>query len=110
MLGRLWDPIGSVYGNVVRSQDQDYDLMVKQAEAWMPVPLHVIDMQLRHDDEEEISLSWHLTALEKAQVLATIGSPDNQAALERFTELLMGEGTLARPEAHGAPPAVAAGH
>lgn len=107
MLGRLWEPIGSVYGNLVRSQDQDYDLMMKQAEAWMPVPLDVVDMQLRHDDDEEISLSWHLTALEKAQVLATIHSPDNKAALERFQRLLRGGSGATLHYAGGTPPVVA---
>jgi hypothetical protein len=94
LFGRLLDPVGSIYDNFVRSQDQDYDLMVKQASAWMPVPLHIVDLQLRHADEDEISLSWHLTAVEKKQVLATTQAPDNQAAFALLRTLVLGD-TLA---------------
>ena len=90
LISRMLDPVGSVYDNFVRSQDQDYDLMMKQAEAWCGFPVDLIDLSLRHDDAEEISLSWHLTAVEKKQVLQTIGSPDNQVAFARLRELLIG--------------------
>jgi hypothetical protein len=90
MLGRLVEPVGSIYGNFVRGQDQDYDLALKTAEAWMPVPLHVVDLQLRHEDDDEISLSWHLTAVEKQLVLATIGSPENQRAFSELRGLVLG--------------------
>jgi hypothetical protein len=93
MLGRLVEPVGSIYGNFVRGQDQDYDLALKTAEAWMPVPLHVVDLQLRHEDDDEISLSWHLTAVEKQLVLATIGSPENQRAFSELRGLVLGNAT-----------------
>ncbi|MCB9169063.1 MAG: patatin-like phospholipase family protein [Flavobacteriales bacterium] len=88
LMARLFDPASNVYGNFVKVQDQDYDLMLQQVSAWIEVPLEVIDLQLHHDPDEEISLSWHLTAVEKHQVLSAIRSPDNQAALERFHELI----------------------
>ena len=90
LISRMLDPVGSVYDNFVKSQDQDYDLMMKQAEAWCGFPVDLIDFSLRHDDADEISLSWHLTAVEKKQVLQTIGSPDNQMAFARLRELVMG--------------------
>jgi hypothetical protein len=89
LLDRLTDPISNIYGNFVKSQDQDYDLMVKRSDAWVDFPLHVVDLQLRHDDDDEISLSWHLTAVEKRQVLHTILAPDNQAAFRLFRTLVM---------------------
>jgi len=94
LLSRLFDPVGSVYDNFVKVQDQDYDLMLKQTEAWADFPLEVVDLQLRHDEMDEISLSWHLTALEKKQVLHTIGSPENRAAFERLRELVLGSSPL----------------
>jgi hypothetical protein len=91
LISRLIDPVGSVYGNFVKVQDQDYDLMLKQACAWMPCPLHVVDLQLRHNDDEEISLSWHLTALEKKQVLRTIHAVDNESAFALLKGLVLGD-------------------
>jgi hypothetical protein len=90
LIARLVDPVSSVYGNLVRAQDQDYDLMVKQSAAWATFPIDLIDLSLRHDDNDEISLSWHLTAVEKAQVLGTIEQPANQAALTRLRDLVLG--------------------
>jgi hypothetical protein len=106
LLDRLTDPLGSVYDNFVRIQDQDYDLMMQQASAWMPVPMEVVDLQLRHGgDAEQISLSWHLTAVERSRVLRSVGSDQNQAALERIAALLRAP---VGPPPGDAPPALAA--
>jgi hypothetical protein len=81
---RVIDPVGSVYGNFVKVQDQDYDLMLRAATAGMDVPIHLVDLQLRHDESDAISLSWHLTALEKSHVLSTLASDENQRALREI--------------------------
>nr|MDQ3101842.1 hypothetical protein [Bacteroidota bacterium] len=64
--------------------DQDYDLMLHQASGWTEFPLQVIDVELRHSREEQISLSWHLTAIEKKRVLRSIDLPDNQDAFKEL--------------------------
>lgn len=90
LLGRMFDPVGSVYDNVVRVQDQDYDLLLKQAGGALGIPVEVIDIQLRHSEDEQISLSWHLTALERKRVLRSIASEENRAAFARLSELVGG--------------------
>ena len=94
LLARLLDPAGSVYSNFVRVQDQDYDLMLKQASGWSKVPLQVVDVQLRHDEEEQISLSWHLTALERHRVLRTIRSDENVDAFNQLKAAFGGAKTF----------------
>ncbi len=101
LISRLIDPFSSVYDNFVRMQDQDYDLMIKQADAWANFPLDVIDLSLWHDDAEEISLSWHLTAVEKMQVINTVYLPQNQAALSRMRALVMGSTPLITAQLSG---------
>ena len=101
LFSRLLDPVSSVYGNFVKSQDQDYDLMLKQVDAWAKFPLEIIDLQLRHEDDDEISLSWHLTAVEKKHVLATIHSPDDQRAFARLRDLVIGASPLVTANASG---------
>ncbi|MFN3875970.1 MAG: patatin-like phospholipase family protein, partial [Flavobacteriales bacterium] len=88
LFGRVIDPVGSVYDNFVRVQDQDYDYMLRLFGQPGSVPLEVIDVQLRHGDQERISLSWHLTRVERERVLRTVGSPDNRAALERLAAIV----------------------
>jgi hypothetical protein len=98
---RLLDPLGSVYSNVVKVQDQDYDLMLKQAEGWTKFPLEVVDLQLRHANDEGISLSWHLTAVEKRHVLSMISASDNQQSFARLKDLVLGEGPRVTASAAG---------
>lgn len=88
LIGRVLDPVGSVYDNFVRVQDQDYDLMLRLAHPTGTAPLEVIDLQLWHDDQERISLSWHLTKVERDRVLRSVGSPANKAAFARLVQLL----------------------
>lgn len=106
---RVVDPVGSVYGNFVKAQDQDYDLMLRLASADAGYPLHLIDLQLRHDESDEISLSWHLTALEKRHVLNTIRSAENQRALGMIARLMDRAAEPMLTDAHGSAPAHPAG-
>src|SRR5690606_12608428 len=80
LLGRVLDPLGSVYENFVRIQEQDQDYMLKQALGSIGTSVQVIDLELRHSRDEQISLSWHLTALERKRVLWSIESAANQEA------------------------------
>ncbi|MBL7963180.1 MAG: patatin-like phospholipase family protein [Flavobacteriales bacterium] len=90
VIGRLVNPAGNVFDNFVRVQDQDYDLMLQQASAWMDFPLTMVEMQLRHADDDEISLSWHLTALEKLQVLKAMRSAECRNGLDALREAVLG--------------------
>ncbi|MBK8497320.1 MAG: patatin-like phospholipase family protein [Flavobacteriales bacterium] len=87
LFARVLDPIGSVYDNFVRVQDQDYDLMQKLCGDY-GFDLQVIDFQLRRDEEEQISLSWHLTRLERQRVLRSTSTVQNRAAFDLFTKAL----------------------
>lgn len=109
LLGRLFQPVGSVYGNFIRAQDQDYDLALKTADAWMPVPLDVVNLQLWLDKDAQVSLSWHLTALEKSLVLSMIDSPTNQRGLNELQHLVLGETALSSALGHGRPASPASG-
>lgn len=109
LLGRLFQPVGSVYGNFIRAQDQDFDLALKAADAWMPVPLDVINLQLWLDKDAQVSLSWHLTALEKRLVLSMVHTPDNRESLETLHRLVLGEPALSAAPAGGIPTAPATG-
>lgn len=97
LVGRMLDPVGSVYDNVVRVQDQDYDFVLRQASAWTDFPMEVIDIQLRHGESEQISLSWHLTALERKRVLRSIDSPENKTAFDRFETLMNNPAASSNP-------------
>ncbi|MEO8069605.1 MAG: patatin-like phospholipase family protein, partial [Flavobacteriales bacterium] len=65
MVSRLLSPASNVYNNVIDVQDHDYDLAVANASSWATFPIEVIDLQIESVPDNAISLSWHLTAIEK---------------------------------------------
>lgn len=84
-LGR---PMGSFYGNLFQVQDFNQNQQIQMADAWCKSNIEIIDLQLRNERNDRISLSWHLTNKEKRKVLESIDLPENQEAISRIVELL----------------------
>ena len=83
-------PIGSFYDNLFKIQDYNNDQLLQYASQWFDGKIDVIDFQLINKEEEEnrISLSWHLTPKEKKQILDAINLPENQEAIKKLKDLL----------------------
>jgi hypothetical protein len=109
LVGRAFDPAANVYENFLRVQDQEYDAFIQQTSTWADFPLHVVDLTLRARDRNPISLSWHLTAVEKKHVLEQIHTPWNQAAFARLQKLLEPERLMPSVNANGTQPVLEAG-
>ncbi len=90
MLGRLLAPMGTVYDNVVRGQDLEHDRMMQMASAWSDFPITTVELELHRPREEPVSLSWHLTALERRRVFRSLDTPQNHAALRLLQQLVEG--------------------
>ncbi len=84
----LTRPMGSFYGNLFEVQDYNQNQQILNADVWCKSKIEIIDLQLRNDKNDHISLSWHLTAKEKRKVFASLYLPENQAAIKRIEELL----------------------
>lgn len=87
LLQRFTRPIQNVTGNMLRVQDMEQDEIFQQACSWADFPIERVPIELRHDHQENISLSWHLTASEKEKILQQIYSPSNAERFERISEL-----------------------
>lgn len=81
-------PVGSIYGNLFAMQDYDHDQLMQYASEWFNNDIHVIDLVLHHEEETELSMSWHLTEREKKEVIKSIKAKDNQSSLEQLQRLL----------------------
>ncbi len=88
MAQSLTRPMGSFYGNLFEVQDYNQNQQILNADAWCKSKIEIIDLQLRNDKSDHISLSWHLTAKEKRKVLASLYLPENQESIKRIIELL----------------------
>ncbi len=88
ILSRLTNPIGSFYGNYFNDQDYNMDQLLEILQSSYDVPIYKIPLELRYELDEEIPLSWHLTALEKKMINEAIHRPHNQESVKKLKELL----------------------
>jgi hypothetical protein len=88
-------PLGSFYGNLFNVQDYNHDFAIGQASNWFPGKIDVLDFELKNDDPDRISLSWHLTNREKNKVIGSMKESWNRASAKRFVELIRDETSAA---------------
>lgn len=84
----LTRPMGSFYGNLFEVQDYNQNQQIQMADLWCKSTIDIIDLQLRNEANDRISLSWHLTNKEKKKVFNSINLPENQEAIKRIVALL----------------------
>jgi hypothetical protein len=84
----LTRPMGSFYGHLFEVQDYNQNQQIQMADLWCKSQIDIIDLELRNELNDRISLSWHLTNKEKKKVLASLQLPENQEAIKRLIKLL----------------------
>lgn len=85
----LLNPLGAVYGNYTKMQDYNHDQMLQYTSLYFEKPIEVVNFELLYDQQQAISLSWHLTSLERSLVKNSVHHPANEAATARLRELLL---------------------
>jgi hypothetical protein len=88
LMQSLVAPIESLYSNMFSVQDYQQDQLLEYASEWFDGPIDVINLQLRNEKPDKISLSWHLTRKEKVKVFESIYLPENQKAIEQIKNLI----------------------
>ncbi|RLA03245.1 MAG: hypothetical protein DRQ54_11015, partial [Gammaproteobacteria bacterium] len=81
VFNRLKSPIGNIYGNFGRVQEYNQDQMFENANRLLGVEIQWVNFELLQNDEEPISLSFHLSELEKQQILKALNRDDNKEAI-----------------------------
>jgi hypothetical protein len=86
----LTSPVGNVYDNMFRIQDYNNDQLIQYAEYWYGGKIDIVEYDLNphYQKEEFISMSLHLTSLEKAKISKAIDLRENQASTEKLRRLL----------------------
>jgi len=84
----LTRPMGSFYGHLFEVQDYNQNQQIQMADLWCKSQIDIVDLQLRNELNDRISLSWHLTNKEKKKVFNSINLPENQAAIQKIVDLL----------------------
>ncbi len=88
LISSLTSPLGNVYDNFIKTQDFIHDEMYLSAKKWLNVPMEEVILQMERSGTEKVSMSWHLTALEKQTISQSVYNIENRKALGRILELL----------------------
>lgn len=81
-------PAQSLYDNLFSVQDLNQNALLNYAGLWFDGKIDVVDFELRNEQPDKISLSWHLTKKEKKKVMESIKLPENQLAFKKLKFLL----------------------
>jgi hypothetical protein len=85
---KLTLPFGNMYNNFPRTQDFDQEQYLKMALTSFNVPVNLVTFNLRENQKDKISLSWHLTQQEKNKIKNALNSRRNQKSLKKLQGLL----------------------
>lgn len=88
MIDKLTLPFGNIYKNFPRTQDFDQEQMMKIGVQQFQFPVDLVSFNLRENQKDRISLSWHLTSEEKMKIENAYYSNLNQNAVRQLRRLL----------------------
>lgn len=88
LFDKLTYPAISTIKNLMKTQDYDIDEMVELAYGNFDFPVQIVCLDLKENENTQISLSWHLTKNEKSFIKNAIHSPYNQKEFNYFLQLL----------------------
>ena len=87
VIENLFNPVSGVIKSFDNMQDFNQSQLLLLAEEWCDVPMDVIELNL-FEEEEAVSLSWHLSQSEKKQVREALRSEENQQKIKGLLHLL----------------------
>jgi len=88
LLQRLSSPLGNVYGNFTKTQDFVDDALFSQIQGSMNVPVKTFRLQMEQLGSVNVSMSYHLTALEKDIIASSAFSAENKETLSAIKSIL----------------------
>lgn len=84
---RLVLPVGNFYGNYLHAQEYNASELFEFLDE-SSLKINKISFLLRKDPQDQISLSWHLTEIEKFKIKNTFENKINQKELVKLIHLL----------------------
>jgi predicted acylesterase/phospholipase RssA len=88
ILQRLFAPFTSFYSNTTKTHDYTNDQLLRSVPDWYKGDFEAITFYVNQELEKPISMSWHLTSLDKEYIKNAFKESNNQKALERLKTLL----------------------
>ncbi len=88
ILQRLLAPFTSFYSNTVKTHDYANDQLLKAVPDWYKGDFDMLTFYMKQEETKPISMSWHLTSLDKRNIKNAFSDENNQKVLERLKQLM----------------------
>ncbi len=86
--GKMLNPLGGGYNSLTESRDMSNDYQLEYMRQWYKGFVEVVAFEYpRETSDAPASLSWHLTAREKQNILKSLDTPKNQQSFEWMKQL-----------------------
>ncbi len=90
---KMSKPVFNVLDNIFFTEDFENDAQLRLMTKLSGMNIKVVDFYLPNDKKNKISLSWHLTKLEKMLVMSAVKDEHNQKCFHSIFSLLKDEST-----------------
>lgn len=84
---QILKPAEKIYGNLLNMQNINNERFIEIAKDRFKTKIDFITLELSRE-QEKISLSWHLNKKEKAAILNSVHTKNNQAQIKKLKQLL----------------------
>lgn len=87
-LDKMTLPFGNMYKNFPRVQNYNQVELMQFTIKSLDYPIDLVTINLMNNYDQRISLSWHLTSLEKIKICNSLQNESNQKAFDRIKKLI----------------------
>ncbi len=82
-------PVSAIYSNWMEMQDFRNEALMASSTGWLQHPLQLVSFEyIPAQIKNAASMSWHLTSLEKADVLSSLYTEENQKQMHHLMNIL----------------------
>ncbi|MDG2343721.1 MAG: hypothetical protein P8L23_04000 [Flavobacteriales bacterium] len=89
LISKLFTPLTNVYSNFLKIQDYNHDNLLQSIDEWYDGSFEMINFNIEQVENEEISMSWHLTSKDKTKIYEQLSNEENKKSLEKINQLLL---------------------
>ncbi|MBM77036.1 MAG: hypothetical protein CL846_01005 [Crocinitomicaceae bacterium] len=84
LISKLFTPLTNVYSNFLNIQDYNHDNLIESIEDWYDGSIQMINFNIEQVENEEISMSWHLTSKDKSKIYEQLNNEENLKSIEKI--------------------------
>jgi hypothetical protein len=88
VLQRIFAPFSSFYSNTTKTHDYTNDQLLNAVPDWYDGSFEMITFFMKQDEGKQVSMSWHLTSLDKKVISRALSEDENIKAVEQLLKAL----------------------